>query len=358
MTITVCMMVRNEEALLPMALKSTLGLADAVIVVDTGSSDGTVEIARRFGAVVIEGGDRRDKAGARNMGIDAAEDGWIVILDADERISEPQAVRRYLHATDADAVYIQETFMDGDRPTLTFAQQRIWRKGTYRYKYRAHEIPLPTNGWGKIAISDFRWEHRPPASGREWKREHMLMLLLMDVDEWPNDPRPMYYLAREYMYLGAYQAAIDWSRKYIGAAPDGDSDKAEAWGVMASAFFNTQRRKEGFECLYQAMAVQPTNRSWPCLIAEQYHADGKHLEAVGLLRQALEYPRPESGYINEQWYGAGIYDLLARCYWYAGRQEEGLPYAQQAVALASDNAHYRANLKWFEDYHANCHPGN
>jgi tetratricopeptide (TPR) repeat protein len=242
--------------------------------------------------------------------------------------------------------------MAGNAPTLTFAQQRIWRRGAYLYKYRAHEVPLPVNGWGKIAYSDFVWEHRPPPAGREWKREHMLMLLLMDVDENPGDARPMYYLAREYMYLGAHNPAIEWSRRYLNTAPRGDSDKVEAWGVMATCFFQTGRRKEGLECLYQAMAEQPGRRDWPCLLAEQYHASGEHAVAIGLLKQALEYGRPETGYINEFWFGPGIYDLLARCLWYAGRQAEGLPYAQQAVALAPDNAHYRANLKFFEDY---CH---
>lgn len=353
MKISVCMMVRNEQELLPLALRSTLGLADEVVVVDTGSTDDTVAIARDFGAVVVEGADRRYKAKARNQGIAAATGDWIVILDADEQIAEPQAVRKYLQGAEVDAVYVRETFMDPcGVATLSFAQQRIWRTGVYQYKYRAHEVPLPVSGWGKITYSDFVWEHRPPASGREWKREHMLMLLLMDVDENPGDARPMYYLARELMYLGAYQAAIEWTRRYIAAAPKSDSDKAEAWGILATCFFNTARRKEGMECLHQAMAEQPGRRAWPCLLAEQYHAAGEHAPAIGLLKQALEYKRPDVGYVNEFWYGPGIYDLLARCLWYAGRQDEGLPYAQQACEMAPGNALFRANLKWFEDYHA------
>lgn len=353
MTISVCMMVRNEEELLPRALRSMLGLADEVVIVDTGSTDKTNLVAEAFGARWLPGGDHRHKAQSRNQAIEAATGDWIVILDADEQIREPQAVRRYLQSSEADAVYVRETFMNGDTATLTFAQQRIWRKGVYAYRYRAHEVPLPVSGWGKIAYSDFVWEHRPPATGRTWKREHMLMLLLMDVEENPGDARPMYYLAREYMYLGAWQAALDWGRRYLSTAPKSDSDKAEAWGILATCFFNTQRRKEGLECLYQAMAEQPTNRTWPCLIAEQYHAAGDHTAAIGLLRQALEYARPETGYINEGWYGAAIYDLLARGLWYAGRQLDGLPYARRACELAPDNALYRDNLKWFEDYHAN-----
>ena len=352
MTIAVCMMVRNEEELLPRALRSTLGLADHLIIADTGSTDATIPIAREFGAEVIEGCDRRHKAAARNAAIFSASRGsWIVILDADEVIAEPQAVRRYLQTCEADAVYVRETFMAGDRPTLSFAQMRIWRQGVYQYRYRAHEVPLPVSGWGRIAYSDFVWEHRPPATGREWKREHMLMLLLMDADEHPEDPRPMYYLGREYMYLGAWQAAIDWSRRYLSCAPRGDADKTEAWGILATAFFNTARDKEGIECLHQAMAEQPLSRTWPCLLAQKYHLAGNHVAAIGLLKQALEYGRPETGYIDERWYGADLCDLLARCLWYAGRSADGLPYAERALELDPGNGRLQQNLAWFTKEH-------
>ena len=228
------MIARNEEPRIGTAIASVEGLSDEVIVVDTGSTDGTVALARSLGATVIEGGDRRNKAQTRNQAIDAATGDWVVILDCDETVADPAGLRKFLETTTARAVYVKTTFMDGDKSTLSFSQMRAWRKGAFRYRYRAHEVPLPPEGdWNGQVWTDFVWEHRPPVTAA-WKREHMTMLLLMDVDENPGDPRCMYYLGRELMYAQAYQWALDWFGRYMDATAQGHWDRGDVWGCMAS----------------------------------------------------------------------------------------------------------------------------
>jgi len=61
MKVSLCMIVRNEEKLLAQAVASAEGLVDEVVVVDTGSTDRTVEVAARAGAIVITGADRMHK---------------------------------------------------------------------------------------------------------------------------------------------------------------------------------------------------------------------------------------------------------------------------------------------------------
>ncbi|NLS77336.1 MAG: glycosyltransferase [Chloroflexi bacterium] len=347
MKVSVCMMVRNEEAILGRALASTLGLADEVVIVDTGSTDGTVQLAPDFGAIVIEGGDRRHKAQSRNQAADASTGDWTVVLDADEVIRDPQAVRAFLEGTTAQAVYIRETFMDGDRPTLSFGQMRCWRRGTFAYRFRAHEVPLPTAGWGEIAHTELVWEHRPPQVDRSWKREHMLMLLTMDVEENPGEPRPLYYLAREYMYLGAWWACIETTRKYLAVATESDHERAEAFGLLATCYRQLKQHDQAHAWLHQAMAAQPESRAWPGLLAELYHEAGEHDRAAAYLRLALTLPRTGSGYLDERWYGSHIYDLLARCLYYGGHVAEGLPFAEQALALSPNDQRLKDNLEFF-----------
>jgi tetratricopeptide (TPR) repeat protein len=257
-------------------------------------------------------------------------------------------LRAFLERTDAEALYVRETFMNGKGPTLSFSQMRCWKRDAYRYKYRAHELPVPTNGkWGKVERTNFVWEHRPPG-GRAWKREHMLMLLLMDVEENPGDPRPVYYLGREYMYLQAWRMCLEKMSEYIRIAPLGDTDISEAWGNMATCHKQLGETSAMTMCLWRALAEQPHRRDWYGWLAEYYHERKDHALAAGLLKAALELPRPETGYINEQWHGAYIYDLLARCLWYAGKKSDGLPFAQRAVELSPDDDHLRDNLRWFE----------
>ncbi len=78
------MIVRDEEEMLGRCLASVVDAVDQIVVVDTGSSDGTVELARSFGAEVIAAEWRGSFAEARNVSIDAAKGEWILFLDADE----------------------------------------------------------------------------------------------------------------------------------------------------------------------------------------------------------------------------------------------------------------------------------
>jgi glycosyltransferase involved in cell wall biosynthesis len=89
-SISVCLIVRNEALLLRRCLSSVRPLAREIVVVDTGSSDGTLAIARDFGARVIEIS-WTSYANARNRSIGAATCPWILVMDGDESIAARSA---------------------------------------------------------------------------------------------------------------------------------------------------------------------------------------------------------------------------------------------------------------------------
>ena len=84
--ISLCMIVKDEESMLPRCLKSVQGFVDEIIVVDTGSTDRTVEIAQQFGAAVYHHPWKDDFADARNVSLQYAQGDWILALDADETL--------------------------------------------------------------------------------------------------------------------------------------------------------------------------------------------------------------------------------------------------------------------------------
>ena len=83
-TLSVCMIVKNEAEFLERCLTSVRPAADQIVVVDTGSTDGSDEIARSFGAEVVRAEWRNDFAWARNISLDRAKCAWILWLDADD----------------------------------------------------------------------------------------------------------------------------------------------------------------------------------------------------------------------------------------------------------------------------------
>jgi glycosyltransferase involved in cell wall biosynthesis len=88
--ISLCMIVKNEERFLEQALRSIHDVVDEIVIVDTGSTDRTIPIARSFGATVLEHEWRNDFAWARNRSIEPATKRWIMFIDADEELT-PQS---------------------------------------------------------------------------------------------------------------------------------------------------------------------------------------------------------------------------------------------------------------------------
>ena len=96
--ISLCMIVKNEAQYIERCIKSARRAADEIIVVDTGSSDDTAEIARRLGAKTRQHQWKSDFSEARNYSIEQATGDWILYLDADEVLT-PDACSRLWRLT-------------------------------------------------------------------------------------------------------------------------------------------------------------------------------------------------------------------------------------------------------------------
>ena len=348
MKISVCMMVKNEEALLPFAIASVQGLADEIIVVDTGSTDNTVDLARRSGCRVILGGDSHNEAQERNRALNLAQGDWAVILDADEQVQYVTGLRVAIENTQYDALNIQMHYMNGSVPYLKYQLMRVFKIGTHCYRYRVHTIPYPT---GDVLVGESPQiiEHRPPADRSAAKLERVLMLCLMDVEENPGDYRPLYYLARQYFYIGAWQMCLDTVAK-LNAATVGynANDAAEACAFVAECYWNLGDRVNPFGAMRTSIRMQPYRREWRGRLAEMQLASGDAKGAIETIEEALDLPEPKGGYVNPVWYGAHVFDVAARCYWEAGRGQDGLPYAEQALRLNPTDPRLQENLKFFQ----------
>ncbi|MDQ2650886.1 MAG: glycosyltransferase family 2 protein, partial [Actinomycetota bacterium] len=137
--VTAALIVKDEEAVLPRCLASIRGWCDDILVVDTGSTDGTVEAALAEGATVLHHDWDGDFARARNHGLDHATGRWILYIDADEVADpvEPDLVRRELAGTDALALRVWFHVRPGFTP---YREYRLWRnRPDLRFVGRMHE---------------------------------------------------------------------------------------------------------------------------------------------------------------------------------------------------------------------------
>lgn len=107
--LTLCLIAKNEEAMLPGCLASVRGVADEVVVVDTGSADRTPALARAAGAVVLTRPWDDDFSAPRNLAIERATGDWVLVLDADERLAPGAgtAIRQALRGADFDLGFLR-----------------------------------------------------------------------------------------------------------------------------------------------------------------------------------------------------------------------------------------------------------
>ena len=202
--LSVCIIAKNEQENLPVALNSIRGLADEVIVVDTGSTDNTVAVASSFGARTLHFAWNDDFSAAYNYCFEHAIGDWIFTLDADEELlSGSQAeLRNALEHADAFAYFVQrQDLVDRERPDafteLTIV--RLWRnRQDVRYVGRIHSqfaTPLAeiARSFGQeILPSEIRLRHYGYAGGQgAAKNERSLKLLEIELRERPGQ---FYYL--------------------------------------------------------------------------------------------------------------------------------------------------------------------
>jgi hypothetical protein len=219
--LSLCMIVRDEEAVLGRCLDSVVGVVDEMVVVDTGSTDATKRVARERGAIVLDYDFTEvDFASARNHGLEHAHGDVILALDADETVAawEPPA---------ADVGYVvtrRNLGAEDSRPLWTDHVVRIFpRRPGYRFRHRVHETIEESilAGGGQLLACGTVIDHFLPAEAeRRAKSLRYLDLLERDVARTPDDPARLVFLAAEYHKLEMFAEAIAVAERVARLCPD------------------------------------------------------------------------------------------------------------------------------------------
>ena len=216
---SLCMIVRDEEEYLPQCLRSAAGDADEIIVVDTGSRDRTRDIARAFGARVLDREWTGDFAAARNYSLDQARGEWVIFLDADEELvgEDRGKLRPLLEAAgDIEGFYVNELSFVGDQPGIEAVSNlafRIFRnRPAHRFVRPLHEQILPqVMRSGRIGFSELRLNHygylnRPAMAKDKFNRN--LDILLKEAKESSGDSFTDFNLGVEYLRRREHELAL------------------------------------------------------------------------------------------------------------------------------------------------------
>jgi len=307
--LSACLIVRNEEAVLPACLENIRRVADEIVVVDTGSTDRTVEIACDFGARVFHFAWRDDFAAARNESLRRATGRWILYVDADEiiRPADLPRVREVAERDDIMAATVRQCIPQpaGSVTTAVYSEYcRLFRNHPQiRFVGRVHEQILPAieRLGGQVLRTDIVIEHWAYAATPQKKRqraERNLRLLLADAEERPGDPFVALNLGLTYRELGRQAEAIRWLQRAV-ACDDGRIKPAllaRAQVALAQLALAVDDL-EGAETHVQAAEpLDPYNPLVPYIRATVAVARGDLAAAVDHLGHAVEITEGSNGH--------------------------------------------------------------
>jgi tetratricopeptide (TPR) repeat protein len=235
LTLSLCMIVKDEEEMLPACLEAIAPAVDEIVVVDTGSTDRTVEIARSFGATVIEHEWNGSFSDARNVSFDAATCDWVMYLDADEVLvaEDRDRLRELTGHTWRETFYLVETNHTGDLDdgtAVTHNALRVFRnRPEYRFEGRIHEQIaqcLPGDLAERFEPSTVRVEHYGylgvVRDAKEKSRRNIELLERQAAEE-SDSPFLAFNLGSEYAAIGDAAAALrEFQRAWemLRGAPD------------------------------------------------------------------------------------------------------------------------------------------
>lgn len=302
-TLALCMIVRNEEKTLADCLRSIRPAVDEIIVVDTGSTDRTRDLARQNGAKVVEHPWEDDFAAARNVSIENASSDYILWLDADDRVdaAEMEKIRRLKMQLprgkeQAYFLVVEDESVNNDK--ILFNQLRLFPNlPQARFESRVHEqiaANLKKAGVKLAALAiTIRHTGNHDLADLQRKANRNLAIIEAELARHPDDPvmhfhagRTLSVLEREAEAVLHLQSALELSRR----SSDDDSVYVEA-GLMLGRCFNELGNPGAAERVLRDILATDGQKALAYLyLGESLMRQGRHTEAAEVLERTQQLP--------------------------------------------------------------------
>lgn len=332
-----CMIVRDEEKNIERALSWGKDLVYEQIVVDTGSTDRTVELALAMGAKVYHFQWIDDFAAAKNYAISKASGDWIAFLDADEYFP-PEEAKKLMPLLNQLArtryCVMLTSWMHVNREEKIFAggvQTRIFKRmQELQYRKRIHEelelkggniVDSTVDASGELAI--FHSGYDLDSSEDKQKGERNARLILMELEEHPDDYDMMGYLGDAYYSVtGRNAEAEEWYRKSIDRMPEHideyDVRSAVTFWKLMTILYKKNDEKAMMEIYEKAVRHIPKECDYDYVAGRFYVVKQDFKKGAYHLERALEI-LDKHGSVNkgELLTGnlQGTWELLAMCHY-------------------------------------------
>ena len=328
--------------------------ADEVYVLDTGSTDNTVEKLKQLGAKVAVKEIkpwRFDVARNESLKLVPLDCDVCVCTDLDE-VFEP-GWREKIELLWKDGVnHLRYNYNwsldDKNNPIVNFYIEKIHSRKYFVWTHPVHEVLKYTGDKeAYLTTGEITLNHYPDSTK---SRGSYLPLLELSVKENPNDDRNMHYLGREYMYYGKWNECIETLIKHLSLKKATWKDERSAsMRFIARSYFELGRNDEAKMWLDKAIKETPYLRDPYVERAILEYRISNYEEVIHYCNEALKIKKHEKTYINEifSWNNT-IYDLLSIAYFYTGDINKSLENVKIAIKMNPKDERLINNKKIIE----------
>jgi tetratricopeptide (TPR) repeat protein len=352
--VSLSMIVKDEAETLSGVLADASAFCDELIVADTGSVDGTQDIAAAAGATVIDVPWTDDFAAARNASLDACTGDWVVWLDADDRIPPPtqQEFTRVLASLDdeLDALITPYHYAFDAKTgqcTFTLTRERVLRRAAgLRWVGAVHEVvdvtAVRTREEPGLVV-----EHRRTDAQAERDTGRNLRILEKLYQHGDRSPRTLYYRANELRDNGHHEAAVAAYTEVLETQQPA-WERYFALMSLAESQLALGRYPDALTAALRAVQLDPARPEAWMVTGRIHYEQEQWAQAVPFFSAAsAARTRPFAGFVRDADYRWAAWDFLSVCLGNSGRHAEALDAGRLALSGNPDAERVRGNLTWF-----------
>ena len=350
-SLSLCMIVKDEGKTLERCLNSVKSFINEIIIVDTGSKDNTVEIAKKFNAKIYKFKWIDDFSAARNFAFSKATSDYIMWLDGDDFINEDdiKKIESLLSNMDSSYDYISAEYIlarnsEGKVSTSLRRNRIVKRQSAFLWVGNVHEYLAV---YGKGLEGNFSIEH---GKVKEYTDRNLQIFKTMEKNNKKFTPRDIYYYANELFDNGYYKESIDQYNKFIDTKEGWIEDIKGAYLKIIRALNLINEKDKIVDVALESLKIDTPTAEIACSLGEYYFEKENYNQAAFWYRVALD-SRPSSlnmSLTNSDYYTWIPSIQLTVCYYNLGNLKCSYFFNELAASFDGDKEKIEYNREIFK----------
>ena len=351
--LSVAMIVKNEEKHLAKCLESIKPVAEEIVIVDTGSTDKTVEVAKKYTDKVYHH-DWEDGyfSGARNYGLKFVTKRWVLWIDADEWIY-PEGYKEVEQVCNRGDIYAIFCGLLSDLPDGRLSKHflpKFFRRGSAHFKGIVHNQLVHAD---PTFVSKINFHHVGYALAPDIlaaKRKRTTGLLKKQIKKNKKDGFAYMNISRTMMNDGKHKEALEMAEKGLAVKASGPGKEMLYYSIaMCAGFLKDYERAE--EACWDALSLNPQNLDMTFLLGTNAIAQKQWGKGIFYLNRYLQLKESEDSQNNlnflivDFWEARDrAYQIIGACYKNLDKKEKALEYLRKSVKMSPHNPMFLRNL--------------